>query len=77
MCKREINKPKKKRSNKKSSGPFPTPTHGGFKYCFIFTYDFSRYGHMYLINENSSDLDMFKIYKVEVEKQLDINIKIV
>lgn len=59
-----------------TSGPFPTPTHGGFKY-FIFTYDFSMYGHMYLINEKSSALDMFKIYKVEVEKQLDINIKIV
>ncbi|CAL9015427.1 unnamed protein product [Prunus brigantina] len=58
-------------------GPFPTPTHEGFNYFITFTDDYSRYGHVFLIKEKSSALDMFKIYKAEVEKQLDLKIKVV
>ncbi|BFG24650.1 hypothetical protein CerSpe_109240 [Prunus speciosa] len=58
-------------------GPFPTPTHEGFNYFITFTDDYSRFGHVYLIKEKSSALDMFKIYKAEVENQLDLKIKVV
>ncbi|KAI5344589.1 hypothetical protein L3X38_012466 [Prunus dulcis] len=39
--------------------------------------DFSRYGYIYLIKEKSSALDKFKIYKAEVENQLNLKIKVV
>ncbi|CAL8989829.1 unnamed protein product [Prunus brigantina] len=39
--------------------------------------DFSRYGYVFLITEKSKALDMFKVYKAEVEKQLDSKIKVV
>ncbi|CAL9006938.1 unnamed protein product, partial [Prunus brigantina] len=58
-------------------GPFPNPTHDGFTYFITFTDDFSRFGHVYLIKEKSSALDMFKIYKAEVENQLNLKIKVV
>ncbi|CAL2240845.1 unnamed protein product [Prunus armeniaca] len=58
-------------------GPFPTQTHDGFKYFITFTDDFSRYGYVYLISEKSKALDMFKVYKAEVENQLDSKIKVV
>ena len=35
----------------------------------------SRYGYLYLIHEKSQSLDMFKIYKVEVENQQNRRIK--
>ncbi|CAL9011160.1 unnamed protein product [Prunus brigantina] len=58
-------------------GPFPTQTHDGFKYFITFIDDFSRYGYVYLISEKSKALDMFKVYKAEVENQLDSKIKVV
>ncbi|CAL8998293.1 unnamed protein product, partial [Prunus brigantina] len=58
-------------------GPFPTQTHDGFKYFITFTDDFSRYGYVYLISEKSNAIDMFKVYKAEVENQLDSKIKVV
>ncbi|CAL8999519.1 unnamed protein product [Prunus brigantina] len=58
-------------------GPFPTQTHDGFKYFITFTDDHSRYGYVYLISEKSNALDMFKVYKAEVENQLDSKIKVV
>ena len=58
-------------------GPFPVDTHDGFKYFITFTDDFSRYGYVYLITEKSKALEMFKIYKAEVENQLDSKIKVV
>jgi len=30
--------------------------------------DYSRYGYLYLIYDKSQSLNMFKIYKTEVEK---------
>ncbi|CAL2241924.1 unnamed protein product [Prunus armeniaca] len=58
-------------------GPFPVNTHDGFSYFITFTDDFSRYGYVYLITEKSKALKMFKIYKAEVENQLDSKIKVV
>ncbi|CAL2278472.1 unnamed protein product [Prunus armeniaca] len=57
-------------------GPFPVDTHDGFRYFITFTDDFSRYGYMYLIIEKSKALEMFKIYKAEVENQLYSKIKV-
>ena len=37
--------------------------------------DFSRYSYVYLIREKSEALDVFKIYKAEVENQLNRWIK--
>jgi hypothetical protein len=46
-------------------------------YLFItFTNDHSCYGYIYPIKERSEALDKFKIFKAEVENQLDKRIKI-
>ncbi|KAM2043175.1 hypothetical protein ACFXTI_036479 [Malus domestica] len=58
-------------------GPFPNKTICGNSYFVTFIDDFSRYCYIFLIAEKSSVLDCFKIYKHEVEKQLEKNIKIV
>ena len=47
----------------------------GFFLTFID--DFSRYGYLYLIQEKSDVLEKFKVFKLEVEKQLGKFIKIV
>jgi hypothetical protein len=49
----------------------------GFDSFITFTDDFSRYVYIYLIKEQSEVLDKFKIFKVEVENQHDIKIKVV
>ena len=51
------------------SGPYPT-TLCGNRYFITFIDDFSRYGYVYLIKEKPEALDVFKIYRTEVEKQL-------
>jgi hypothetical protein len=35
-------------------GPFPTATRNDYVYFIIFIDDYSRYGYIYLIKENSS-----------------------
>ena len=42
-----------------------------------FTDDYSHFGYIYPIKERSETLDKFKIFKAEVENQLDIRIQIV
>ena len=42
-----------------------------------FTDDYSRFGYIYPIKEIPEALDKFKIFKAEVENQLDIRIQIV
>ena len=42
-----------------------------------FKEDYSHYGYLYLIHEKSQSLDLFKIYKDEVENQLNRKIKVV
>ena len=58
------------------SGPYST-TICGYRYFLTFIDDFSRYGYLYLIKEKSDALDKFKVFKLEVEKQLGKVIKIV
>jgi len=41
----------------------------------LFINDYSRYGYLYLIHEKSASLDMFKIFRAEVETQLSKKIK--
>jgi hypothetical protein len=48
-----------------------------FDSFITFTDDYSRYGYIYPIKERSEVLDKFKIFKVEVENQLNKKIKIV
>ena len=49
------------------SGPYLT-TICRNKYFITFIDDFSRYGYVYLIKEKSDALDIFKVYRTEVEK---------
>jgi hypothetical protein len=58
-------------------GPFPIASVDGYDSFIIFTNDYSRYGYIYPIKEQSEVLDKFKIFKAEVENQYDIEIKIV
>jgi hypothetical protein len=48
----------------------------GFNSFITFMNDFSRYGYIYPIRERSEMLDKFKIFKVEVENQHNVKIKI-
>jgi transposase InsO family protein len=58
-------------------GPFTPSTLGGYRYFITFIDDFSRYGHIFLIHEKSEALDMFKIYKAEIELKQEKKTKIV
>ena len=58
-------------------GPFPKASWNGQTYFVTFIDDYSRYGYLYLIHEKSQVLDMFKIFKAEVENQLGKKIKAV
>jgi hypothetical protein len=58
-------------------GPFPIASVDGYDSFITFTDDYSRYGYIYPIKERSEALDKFKIFKIEVENQHDIKIKIV
>jgi len=49
---------------------------GGKIYFITFIDDFSKYCYVYLINRNREFFEKFKIYKSEVENQLERNIKI-
>ncbi|GJY27449.1 retrovirus-related pol polyprotein from transposon TNT 1-94 [Tanacetum coccineum] len=57
-------------------GPFPSGI-GGHKSFITFIDDYSRYMYLFLINEKSESLEMFKTFKAEVENQLDRKIKVV
>jgi hypothetical protein len=54
-------------------GPFPIKYVDRFDSFITLTNDFSRYGYIYPIKEW---LDKFKIFKVEVENQHNIKIKV-
>jgi hypothetical protein len=49
----------------------------GFDSFITFTDNYSRFGYIYSIKERSEALDKFKIFKVEVENQLERKIKVV
>ena len=58
------------------SGPYSS-TLCGNKYFITFVDDFSRYGYVFFIKENSYALEIYKVFLTEVEKQLGKVIKIV
>ena len=57
--------------------PFLTASQNGHEYFITFTDNYFRYGCLYLFHEKSQSLNMFKIYKAEVENQLKRKIKVV
>ena len=58
------------------SGEMSVPTFGQKVYFITFIDDFSRYGYVYLIKHKSKGFDMFKVFKAEVENQLNKKIKV-
>jgi len=58
-------------------GPFDVNSFNKVKYFIIFTDDFSRYGHVYLLDEKSQAVKALEIYINEVERQLDRKVKVV
>lgn len=58
-------------------GPFSVKTICGNEYFMTFIDDYSRYWLIFFISEKSQVLDVFKIYKTEVERQTEKLIKIV
>ena len=57
--------------------PFPIASWNSHEYFIIFTDNYSRNGYLYLLHKKFQSLDMFKIYKAEVENQLNKKIKVV
>ena len=51
-------------------------THGGKGYFISFIDDFSKYYYVYLVNHKSELFYKFKVYKTEVENELERKIKI-
>jgi hypothetical protein len=58
-------------------GPLNVKSIDGFDSFITFTDDFSRYGYIYPIRDRSEALDKFKVFKAEVENQLNAKIKVV
>jgi hypothetical protein len=57
--------------------PFPVKSVDDYDSFITFTDDYSQFGYIYLIKERTEALDKFKIFKVEVENQHNLKIKIV
>ena len=58
-------------------GPLNVKSMDGFDSFITFTDDFSQYGYIYPIRDRSEALDKFKVFKAEVENQLNAKIKVV
>ena len=58
-------------------GPLFVPCFIGEKYFITFIDDLSHYGYVYLMHEKSQAIDIFEMFIIEVERQLDKKIKIV
>ena len=56
-------------------GPMNVKAREGYRYFVTFIDDYSRYGYTYLLRSKSETFDKFKVFKAEVEKQLDRSIK--
>ncbi|KAD3639942.1 hypothetical protein E3N88_29165 [Mikania micrantha] len=57
-------------------GPFKPMTRNGERYFITFTDDYSRYGYVYLLRHKHESFEMFKLFKNEVENQLNKTVKI-
>ena len=51
-------------------------TRGGKRYFITFIDDYSRYTYVYLLKQKDEAFGAFKIFKAEVENQLNIKIKV-
>ncbi|TYK29762.1 gag/pol protein [Cucumis melo var. makuwa] len=49
--------------------PMNVKAQGGYEYFISFIDDYSRYGHVYLIQNKSDSFEKFKEYKAEVENE--------
>ena len=58
-------------------GPFDVNFFNKEKYFITFTDDFSRYGHVYLLDDISQVVNALEIYINKVERQLDKKVKVV
>ena len=58
-------------------GPFTPLAMGGHKYFIMFINNYSHYGFVELIHENSHSLEAFKAFKAKVDLQQGKNIKVV
>ena len=56
-------------------GPLSVQARGGYSYFITFTYDFSRYGYIYLMRYKFEAFEKFKEFQNEVENQLGKKIK--
>ncbi|GKB30474.1 retrotransposon protein, putative, ty1-copia subclass [Tanacetum coccineum] len=56
-------------------GPLRHVSNQGASYFITFTYDYSRYGYVYLLKHNHEVFETFKVFKNEVENQLGKTIK--
>ena len=56
-------------------GPMNINAREGYRYFVTFIDDYSRYGYTYLLRSKSETFDKFKVFRAEVEKQLDRSIK--
>ena len=52
-----------------------TPSIGNKKYVITFIDDYTRFCYVYLLHSKDEALDKFKIYKTEVELQLNNSVK--
>ena len=50
-------------------GPMNVKARGGYEYFISFIDDYSRYGHVYLIQNKSDSFEKFKEYKAKVENE--------
>ena len=58
-------------------GPFSIKSVDGYDLFITFTNNYSCFGYVYPIKEISEALDKFKIFKVKVENQHNLKIKMV
>ncbi|KAH9779268.1 retrovirus-related pol polyprotein from transposon RE1 [Citrus sinensis] len=56
-------------------GPSPTPSIQGYKYYVSFVDDFTRFTWIFPLKTKADTFQVFKIFKAQVEKQLDKPIK--
>jgi hypothetical protein len=56
-------------------GPMSYVARGGVQYFITFTYDFSRYGYIYLMRHKSASFGEFKEFQDEVQNNLGKTIK--
>ena len=56
-------------------GPSPHPSKEGYSYYISFVDDFSKYTWIFPLKLKSAALEVFKLFKLQVEKQFDTSIK--